>query len=49
VASHGGTRRLHNRKGAKSLVIADDSVKIITYANWIANGLGIPLENWIPD
>jgi hypothetical protein len=35
--------------GAKCLVIADDSMKIITYANRIADGLGIPLENWIPD
>lgn len=35
--------------GAKCLVIADDSVKIIAYANRIADGLGIPLENWIPD
>ena len=36
-------------EGAKRLVMADDSVKIIAYANRIADGLGIPLENWIPD
>ena len=35
--------------GAKRLVMADDSVKIITYANRITDGLGIPFENWIPD